>query len=156
MKSTRPGYTLFEILFVIVMAGFFLLMASRAFTQTHQLMKQTQAQSNDASRWDGVTRQLRNDCWLSHRIEPGPLPQSVTLHLPDERVVTWYWPEGADPIQRDEHHHQKLINQKHWPAMKDVTLHMRPGAAVLQLPHPDITTQEVYFPSQLQLIKAMQ
>lgn len=87
------GFTLTEMLVILILLAAFAIVASRLFfTTMHLTMDSSDAQSA-ASAIDATLASLRADAWAAKQIDV-PDPYIVKLTTPDGAIITWTIGEG--------------------------------------------------------------
>ena len=146
----RRGFTLTELLIVLILLGFVALAGGRLFSAAIRLGHSSAQVQNTAATFDAATSQLRADVWSAAAIEvddkravihPGGGGAAVTWSCAGGLLVRD--PDGGTPRQ--------------WPLGADVTFRADGPSLVVHVPDTRaVAGGDVRLVSQLQLLQRMQ
>ncbi len=148
-SSRRRGFTLMELLCVIILLGTFGLIAGRLFYATFHLYDQTADAQNQTAVIDASLTTLRADTWSAKRIEVAD-PHTARLTMPDNRVITWTI-QTNDLLRQDANETDRLSAPPGATFATDgiaLTLHVKNAASASG-------DDEMQLPSQINVLEKL-
>ena len=140
-RRTSRGFTLTEMLFVLMLMGVASVLATRLFTGSMRVIRTAPLSQDRLAAIDRATASLRQDVWAATRMDV-PDAHTLVLTTPDQTQVRWSL--ANDAITRIAGGHQQ-----HWPAKIQLRVERQGDQIVLKGPDDD----ELRFTSQMVAMK---
>ena len=87
-NQSRRGFTLTELICVLILLSAFAIVAGRLFQTTFHLYYDTTQAQNAAASIDNSLGRLRDDAWSASKVDVSD-PHTAILTLPGNHIVTW-------------------------------------------------------------------
>jgi len=107
----RPGFTLVEMLTVLVLVGVFTLAAMGLFRSTMGIIAGRADQQRSARRLDQAMRIMRADAWNSYEMRIADADTAL-MRIGAQRSVIWT--RRDDQLQRGVYHGEKTVEETTW------------------------------------------
>ena len=148
-QNHRRGFTLTEMLAVIILFSAFAIIAERLITTTWRVSYNASQSQNAATSIESAINVLRSDVWSAQTITTKDV-KSVELKRGDGHLVTWSI-DGGKFSRRDG------AREDHWQAPPGASLSSDGTTLILNVADPkkDIPVNQVQMVSQLLLAAKM-
>lgn len=141
-RRQSRGFTLTEMLIVLILMGFFALAASRLFYATVTLSRTAAQSENNSASFESALSALRSDVWRATKIDEDDGKGLVHLTIGDQ-VIMWtigkVWRDGPNgtPIQSPFPEISRVEDtgdHRSWPSPPGATLASEKSRVVLRVP----------------------
>ena len=150
----RRGFSLVELLTVLVLLTAFALISARFFTATIKTTREARAAETAMLRFDQVVEALRRDVWSSRKIAEDPSGTEVQLQVAD-RTVRWRMRAEDGDLVRQVDDRSEGTPQRRWVDLP-FTLQFRgeePALVITVQPRGDSRAEQMHLVSQVLLLR---